>query len=208
MTSAFNEHWVNGFGNVYTEQPLKELSWFTGTVSPALMQLVIDGVIPRGASVIDVGCGPGVHTAFLAQHGMRVTGVDISPAALAVAGRLLSMYGMTDIDLIEADVQEMPLPDAQADVVHDSFVFHNVRPERRNNYAAEVARVLRPDGLLVLVGFSDRMTPGTGPLRLTSDDLLTSFLPHFTVEELRRFRNLPTEKRPDQWHWLAVFRRR
>ena len=92
--------------------------------------------------------------------------------------------------------------------MHDSFVYHNVRPEARAAYAAEAARLVVAGGLLVMVGFSDRMSPGSGPIRLASDDIVTPLLPFFRVEELRRFRNLPTEERKDQWHWLGVFSRR
>lgn len=204
---AFVDRWVNGFAPLYENAELSDISWVTTSVSPALQGLVIDGTIARGSRVVDLACGPGVHANFLARHGMHVTGVDQSADALRKARILTGFYG-TDATFIEGDILDVPLPDDSADVVHDSFVYHNVRPEARSTYASEVARLLKPGGLFVLVGFSDRMTPGSGPIRLTSDDLLGSLLPLFAVEELRRFRNLPTEKRPDQWHWLGVFRRR
>lgn len=204
---AFTDRWVDSFSSLYETDGLGTISWVTTSVSPALHELVIDGTIERGSRVVDIACGPGVHAAFLAAHGMRVTGVDRSTTALAKAASLAEFYGVR-VELLEGDILAMPLPDGCADVGHDSFVFHNVRPEARERYAAEVARLLVPGGLFVLVGFSDRMTPGSGPIRLTSDDIVGPLLPYFTVEELRRFRNLPTEKRPDQWHWLGLFRRR
>ncbi|MBM2620367.1 class I SAM-dependent methyltransferase [Actinoplanes sp. LDG1-06] len=204
---AFVDRWVNGFAPLYENSELSDISWVTTSVSPALQGLVIDGTLARGSRVVDLACGPGVHANFLARHGMHVIGVDQSADALRKARILTGFYG-TDATFVEGDILDVPLPDDSADVVHDSFVYHNVRPEARSQYAAEVARLLKPGGLFVLVGFSDRMTPGSGPIRLTSDDLLESLTPLFSVEELRRFRNLPTEKRPDQWHWLGVFRRR
>lgn len=204
---AFAEHWARDFKVHYDDRELSGISWVTTAVSPPLAQLVIDAGIPRGARVVDLGCGPGVQAVFLARHGMRVTGVDRSPVALAKARQLAGFYG-TEVTFVEGDILAVPLPDDCADVVHDSFVYHNVRPDARAAYAAETARLARPGGLLVMVGFSDRMSSGTGPLRLTSDDILEPLLPYFRVEELRRFRNLPTEKRPDQWHWLGVFTRR
>ncbi|KOG88063.1 hypothetical protein ADK38_21860, partial [Streptomyces varsoviensis] len=112
------------------------------------------------------------------------------------------------VTLVEADILATTLPDGEADAVHDSFIYHNIRPEARQAYVREAARVLRPGGRFVLVGFSDRMTPGSGPLRLTSDDVLDAVTPYFEVEEFRRFRNLPTRARPDQWHWFGHFRKR
>ncbi|WP_282203041.1 class I SAM-dependent methyltransferase [Kitasatospora fiedleri] len=204
---AFTDRWEQGFAALYDNRELAEISWVTTSVSPALQQLVIDGVIPRGSEVVDLACGPGVHAVFLARHGMRVTGVDRSATALAKARELAGFYDC-DPAFVEGDILRTPLPDGCADVVHDSFVYHNVRPEARGDYLREAARLLRPGGLFVLVGFSDRMSPGSGPIRLTSDDVVRPALEHFSIEELRRFRNLPTEKRPDQWHWLGVFRRR
>lgn len=204
---AFTERWRTTFSKLYTERPLAEISWFTGAVSPVLAQLVIDATIQPGQKVVDLGCGAGVQAAFLAKHGMDVTGIDSSPKALEAARGLIELYG-ADVEFVEADILATTLPDGLADVVNDSFIYHNVQPEARDAYAAEVARILKPGGLFVMVGFSDRMTPGSGPIRLTSDDVLPTFLPHFEVEEFRRFRNLPTLQRPDQWHWFGLFRRR
>ncbi|QMU67392.1 HAD-IIIC family phosphatase [Streptacidiphilus sp. P02-A3a] len=204
---AFTDRWEQGFAPLYDSRELAEISWVTTSVSPALQQLVIDGVIPRGSQVVDLACGPGVHATFLARHGMTVTGVDRSTTALAKARQLADFYDC-DITFLEGDILNTPLATGSADVVHDSFVYHNVRPEARAAYFQEAARLLRPGGLFVMVGFSDRMTPGSGPIRLTSDEVVLPALEHFSVEELRRFRNLPTEKRPDQWHWLGLFRRR
>ncbi|MGW1615810.1 class I SAM-dependent methyltransferase [Streptomyces sp. NPDC002285] len=183
------------------------MSWVTTSVSPQLQRLVIEGTIAPGSSVVDLACGPGVHAIFLARHGMRVTGVDRSAAALDRARTLADLYH-SDVTFLEGDILDVPMPDGCADVVHDSFVYHNVRPEARTAYAAEAARLAAPGGLFVMVGFSDRMTAGTGPIRLSSDDVVKPLLPFFEIEELRRFRNLPTLKRPEQWHWLGVFRRR
>jgi SAM-dependent methyltransferase len=204
---AFTSRWVTRFGTVYEDKPLREISWFTGTAGPELAKLIIDGTIPRGSRIIDLGCGAGIDAIFLAQQGMIVTGVDISPVALQIGEQLASIYGVK-LNFIHADILDVPLPDGEADLVNDSYVFHNVRPESRARYASQVYRLLRPGGLFVVRGFSDWMTPGTGPIRLRARDILDTFLADFDCEHLSRFRGLPTEKRPDQWHWMAIWRRK
>jgi ubiquinone/menaquinone biosynthesis C-methylase UbiE len=204
---AFTDRWEQGFAHLYDSNELADISWVTTSVSPALQQLIIDQTIPRGSDVIDMACGPGVHATFMARHGMKVTGIDRSAKALDQARQLARFYNC-DVTYLQGDILHVPLPDACANVVHDSFVYHNVRAEAREAYVRESARLLRPGGLAVMVGFSDWMSPGSGPIRLTSDDVVHPWLTAFSIEELRRFRNLPTEKRPDQWHWLGVFRRR
>lgn len=204
---AFTDRWVDSFAKLYDERPLGEISWMTGTVSPPLIELVVSATLAPGSVVADLGCGAGVHSTFLARQGYDVIGVDRSPRALEAAAQLATFYGLT-VRWVEADILDTTLDSESVDVVHDSFVFHNVRPEARIAYVTEAARILRPGGLMVLVGFSDRMTPGSGPIRLTSGDVLGSFMYLFEVEEFRRFRNLPTPVRPDQWHWFGLFRKR
>jgi hypothetical protein len=67
--------------------------------------------------------------------------------------------------------------------------------------------VLKNGGIFVLRGFSNKMTPGTGPFRLTGNEILQAFMPYFEVENLSLFKNIPTVKRPDQWHWFGIFRK-
>lgn len=204
---AFTDKWVQNFGSKYDEVSLAEITWVTGAVSPPVAELVISMRFQPESRIVDLGCGVGVQAVFFAQHGHRVTGLDNSAKALESARTLAGFYGV-DVEFVEADILATGLAEGAADVVHDCFIFHNIRPEARAAYAAEAARILRPRGTLVLVGFSDQMSPGSGPIRLTSDDILSTFTEHFEVEELRRFRNFPTAKRPEQLHWFALLTRR
>jgi SAM-dependent methyltransferase len=59
-------------------------------------------LLPPGASVLDLACGHGRHMQWLATQGHRVTGVDRSPEALAVAGQ----WG----EVLQADIENGPWP--------------------------------------------------------------------------------------------------
>jgi ubiquinone/menaquinone biosynthesis C-methylase UbiE len=202
---AFIDRWIRAFASVYSDRPLGEVPWFKATAAPELCRLVIDGTIRPGSDVIDLGCGAGIESLFLARHGMSVTGIDAAPAALEVGEHLGKLFGL-DVDWRHGDVLAIPCGDSCADVVTDGYVFHNVDPAQRERYAAEVERVLRPGGILVIRGFSDRMEPGNGPLRLTSSELFETFLRRFTCEHLERFRALPADNGREQWHWLSIWR--
>jgi ubiquinone/menaquinone biosynthesis C-methylase UbiE len=169
--------------------------------------MVIDGVLRRGQRLLEVGCGPGIEACFYAAQGLRVLGVDQSESAVRFAKSLSEAYGLS-VEFIQGDALNLPAPDASFDAVTDSFVFHNVRDDARARYASELARVLRPGGALVVRAFSDWMTEGTGPRRITSDELMSTFWSLFSPEELRRTRGFPTEKRPEQWHWFSRWVRR
>lgn len=205
--SVATKYWLANFGAAYERETPAEISWMACSASSEFYRLVADGVIVRGSTIVDLGCGMGAEAVFAASQGMRVFGVDISPVALARARKLQELFGV-DVTWIQADAVDVSLPDETADVVNDRFFFHNVASESREAYARSVFRLLRPNGLLVLRGFSDRMEAGTGPLRLTSEDLLTTFMPGFSCEHLSLFQNLPTEKRPDQRHWYSLWRRK
>ena len=49
------------------------------------------------------------------------------------------------------------------------------------------------------------MVPGSGPLRLSAEDILTTFMPYFKCEHLSRFMNFPTKDKPEQWHWFTIW---
>lgn len=206
MTRAFTDHWVERFDTVYDCARLAEVPWFTAAPGLKVMEAVINGVITRGDDVVDLGCGPGVDAVFLAVAGARVVGIDASETALDRA-RALATWAGAEVTFRRGDILATGLPQACADVVNDSFVFHNVSDEGRPAYAAEVYRLLRPGGTFLLSAFSDRMVDGSGPRRLGAPEIFRTFTPdRFTCEHLEIYRNLPTAARPGQYHWFGTFR--
>ncbi|RUU32403.1 class I SAM-dependent methyltransferase [Mesorhizobium sp. M6A.T.Ce.TU.016.01.1.1] len=207
MTRAFIDRWVDRFDTVYGTTPLAEVPWFTAAPGIKLIEAVIDGLIKRGSDIVDLGCGPGVDAVFLAAAGARVVGIDSSAAALDRARTLASWAGV-DVGFRQGDILATGLPDACADIVNDSFVFHNVSDEARPLYAAEVYRILRPGATFLLSAFSDRMANGTGPRRISASEIFDTFPPNrFNCQHLEVYQNLPTPTRPGQYHWFGVFRR-
>ncbi len=205
--SETTHHWLEAYGDSYKADRAADLSWVACSASAELYNLIADGTIAPGSVFVDVGCGLGMEAILAASQRMRAYGVDISPLALAKARDLQEVFGL-DVTWLEADATAIPLPDGHADVVNDRFFFHNVERDMREAYARSVFRILRPGGLFILRGFSSHMEAGSGPLRLTSDDLLSTFGAGFECEHLAVFQNLPTEKRPRQRHWYSLWRRR
>lgn len=96
----------------------------------------------EGSSILDVGCGTGWTTVFLAEAGYRPTGIDIAPAML-VAARELAQRWQVDAEFQEADMDAFDL-DRQFDgaLVFDAL-HHSDVP---GNVVDNVARHLRPGG--------------------------------------------------------------
>lgn len=97
-----------------------------------------------GRDVLDVGSGPGVLAAHLADAGARVTGIDLSQRMVEIA----NAKEIPNARFIVADVAEqLPFPDDSFDVVVASLVLHYLRdwtPALR-----EIHRLIRPEGSLV-----------------------------------------------------------
>lgn len=111
----------------------------------------------RPLSLVDLGSGVGRLTPALAEaFGGPVFGVEPSRRMREIAGETASHPA---VRYLKGEAAAMPLPDASADAVLMFLSFHHV-PDRAAG-AAEIARVLKPGGrLLIRSPFADRMTGG------------------------------------------------
>jgi ubiquinone/menaquinone biosynthesis C-methylase UbiE len=108
-----------------------------------------------GQSVLDVGCGTG-SLAIAAKRqvgaGGVVCGVDASPEMLARARSKGRKAGL-EIDFLQAPAQALPFPDAHFDVVLNTLMLHHLPRSSREQCVAEMRRVLKPGGRLLVVEF-------------------------------------------------------
>jgi SAM-dependent methyltransferase len=104
-----------------------------------------------GLRFLEMGCGAGPNLAWLAEKGIRVSGVDIAPTALELTRGNLAESGHAELtdELVEASVSDVPLPDASFDGILESCVFQHLPKPDRERAFAEVGRLLKPGGLFV-----------------------------------------------------------
>jgi SAM-dependent methyltransferase len=104
-----------------------------------------------GQSVLDLGCGTGIDAIFLAERGIRVVGIDSSPAMIAEARRKLA--GSPLESLVELRVMDMrdidSLPRGAFDGITSAFASLSTAVDLAG-FAESAARLLRPRGLLVV----------------------------------------------------------
>jgi ubiquinone/menaquinone biosynthesis C-methylase UbiE len=133
----------------------REIEFFDGhaeadaydVFTPATNDRLIDAFtmlsrLPSGSRVVDLGCGSGVFTEALSRRGYRACGADLSPRLVAIARTKFPA-----IEFIEGDVEQLPFADASFDGVLLSGLVHHLPDPAR--CAAEVFRILRPDGKFV-----------------------------------------------------------
>ncbi len=110
-------------------------------------------LVGDGAETLDAGCGPGHIAAFLAGHGLKVSGLDISPAQIEIAEA-----SFPDIAFRVGELADLPLGDASVDAVVARHSVIHIEPQRLGEVFAEFARVLRSGGRL-FVSFFAAATP-------------------------------------------------
>jgi SAM-dependent methyltransferase len=99
--------------------------------------------------VIELGCGTAYFGSWLKRRGARrVVGVDVTPAQIATARELNEEFGL-GLELIEANAEEVPLPDAEFDLALSEFGASLWCDPRK--WIPEAARLLRPGGDLVFM---------------------------------------------------------
>jgi len=123
-----------------------EPSWGIWKVPEA--QLCILPAALDGADTLELGCGTGYVSAWLARRGARPVGLDNSAAQLATAAVLQDRFGL-HFPLIQGSAEQAPFPDACFDVVISEYGASNWCDPYA--WVPEAARVLRPGGELIFL---------------------------------------------------------
>lgn len=141
----------------------------------------VSGRDQRKLALLDVACGTGrfLRQVRLALPAMKLTGLDLSQAYLDEGRRHFG--ALRAAHFIEGNAEQIPLPDANQDIVSCIYLFHELPGEIRRAVAREMARVLKPGGLLVFV---DSLQMGDRP---AWDGLLEAFPVRFHEPYYRQY---------------------
>lgn len=109
------------------------------------------GAVQAGETALDIGCGAGMDLLLAAKHvgpTGRAIGVDMTREMRERAVEAARAAGLTNVEVRPGDAEALPAPDDSVDVVISNGVL-NLVPDKKKAYA-EIARVLRPGGRLLL----------------------------------------------------------
>lgn len=110
----------------------------------------------QAQAILDVGCGDGRLTWYLAQKSQRqVIGLDLSDVGFSKAKALAHKAGVRElVKCVQGDVRQLDFPDGQFDVVILAYTLHHI--EGSPAALKEVRRVLRPGGTVIVSEFEVR----------------------------------------------------
>ena len=146
----------------------------------ATHNLYLEDIIQSfSGNILDVGCGYGENTAWLAQlpNVTKVTGVDISPTAIKEATRrsLTNLIETEKLLFHSGNILDLEnLSMSQYDTILDSSLFHCFDDHMRLKYVDSLKSYLKVNGRLVLLAIGE-LTPDpySGPKRLSKDYIST-----------------------------------
>ena len=118
-------------------------------------------LLPKSGRALAVADGEGRNGVWLAQQGLDVVSLDFSPAAQAKAATLAREQGVA-MTIERGDVHDWNYPEALFDVLCEIFTQFSTPAERARKWAG-MKKALKPDGLLILIGYTPKQLQyGTG----------------------------------------------
>ncbi|WP_435156873.1 class I SAM-dependent methyltransferase [Haladaptatus sp. DFWS20] len=200
----------DGFDEAYAGTP----PWDIGRPQSAV-QSVFESRSFEG-SVLDIGCGTGENSLFLADHGFSVLGIDASPRAIEKARTKAQASDVAGkVRFRVHDALALADLDERFGVVLDCGLFHVFDDDDRRTYVSSLRSAVSPNGHVVILCFSDQEPGDWGPRRISERELRTAFTDGWSVETIEpaRFEVNADQEGIDPSNddsveaWLAVVRR-
>jgi SAM-dependent methyltransferase len=180
--------------------------WDSGITPPEVVAFWRSGLLPYTGLAVDLGCGSGAHSAYLAGLGLRVIGVDLSGIALRRAWERDAGYlagKMRGASFVQADVALLPLHDAAAHYILDIGCLHSIPRRQRSLYAQGVVDNLRPGGFYHLFAFDRVFDSSSDPEHsdrgVDKDEVRLLFAPFLSLLTVQRGR---PDQQPCRWYLL------
>lgn len=146
-------------------------------------------------SVLELGCGVGRFSRYLAQRGLRVTGVDFSPVAIEIA-RARVAADDAQPEFLVGDVTRLDSLRGPFDVSFDVGCFHCFDERGQRAYVSEVSRLLAPGGTHLIWALDS--SPSGIPL--SPEVMQAIFAPNL---ELVRARTSRRRLAASHWYWFS-----
>jgi SAM-dependent methyltransferase len=128
--------------------PNDTLSGLRGRAARSEFARLLDQAVPGDARVVELGCGTGQMSLYLATADRVILGADLTRASLALGAAAAARYCLDRVRFVETDLRSPGLREAAFDVVYSSGVLHHT-PDPAASFRS-MARLARPGGIIVL----------------------------------------------------------
>ncbi|HET7369720.1 MAG TPA: class I SAM-dependent methyltransferase [Gammaproteobacteria bacterium] len=178
--------------------------WDTGEPNEYLVEFIRSRAVKPGRA-LDIGCGTGTQSIWLAGQGFSVVGVDVASLAVEKAQAKAADAG-ADCRFEVRDFLNDEITGGPFDFVFDLGCFHifDLHSDRAR-FAAQVAALLAPGGCwLSLIGSTEGPERDSGPPRRSARDVMDAIEPQLAIVEFRAIEfhaNLPEP--PAAWFCLS-----
>lgn len=140
----------------YTKTPLNKIPW-QNTQADYFTEVIESGKVKPGLA-LDLGCGTGMKSIFLAKKGFDVIGIDISETAIDYA-RGNASNAKVKVEFITADATDLNFfKNKRFDFILDWANLHGIPQAKRNKYVNGIVEHSKKDCKLLLRCFSKRDT--------------------------------------------------
>jgi ubiquinone/menaquinone biosynthesis C-methylase UbiE len=158
--------------------------------------------------ILDLACGVGRDTFYLEERGLHVTGVDASLNGLRAASQVRRRHNAS-AEWVAADARLLPFEDGSFEGVHCFGLLSEFTSERKREdveqVMAEVGRVLRQKGVLVLAVLSGKADEGLPAVQLFTRQMYEQATQGWQPIEIRAYDDIGCTSRADYHIWYGVF---
>jgi len=173
-------------------EKLDKIPWDT-TESPEELVQLINTEAVKPCKTLDIGCGAGHQSVYLARQGFDVTGIDIAEKAIAAAKENAERTGV-NVNFQVMDALNVSQLNNVFDFVLEWGLLHFIMPEFRERYVKEIARKINFGGKYIVLTFNEESPEwGGGKYRVgltgaplyysSTDELKELYEPYFKILE-------------------------
>lgn len=139
------------WGKFYSNKD-KPIPFFTNDPDENLVSYIESNIFKPG-KVLDIGCGNGRNSLYLAKKQYEVHGIDFSQTSIEWA-REKALESSLNVDFINISIFDFETPDNNYDYIYDAGCLHHIKPHRRNKYLSKISKMLKDDGYYALTCFN------------------------------------------------------
>lgn len=211
MLDGLLEKWDAQWWDEFWSDKEKPIPFFVDLPDESLVKYIDDYDITVGKAM-DIGCGNGRNSRYLASKGFEIEGIDFSKECIDWPTSNDKAY--PSLSYINESFFDIKKDHHTYDFIYDSGCLHHIKPHRRIQYLKKVANLLKPGGYFALVCFNEkggnpitdydvyRKESMAGGLGYSEEKLSKVLIPFFDIVEFREMEDGEEDKtfgQPTLW---------